>query len=155
MVVLDGEYRNLRFPIGGDEAYLRCVLHDTAGAVCQPVQYGRVRSHELDFDRIFFEHQVVALHLDVGIGIMMRQVTLYLVHVVYQLFGRSEIYNQFAVCQRRVGDAPYQIVASRCTAYGSGDVRHFLACFQVCFYLPEVLNHLCGVIAFGQFIFHI
>ena len=42
LVIFDGQYRYLRFPVGGDKADFRCIFHDGTGAVCQLVQNGRV-----------------------------------------------------------------------------------------------------------------
>ena len=130
-VVLDGEYGYLRFPVGGDEADLRRVFHNVPRAVGQAVQYGRVGTHELRFDRVLLEHQVVAFQVDVSIRITPCQVFLYLIHILYQVVRRGEVYNQFAVRQGRIGDAAHQVVASRRAADRGGDVGNLLACFQV------------------------
>ena len=48
------------------------------------MQHGGIRAHELSFDGVLLEHQVVAFQFHVGIGIMPCQVALYFIHVVYQ-----------------------------------------------------------------------
>ena len=136
LVVLDGEYGYLRFPVGGDEADLWRVFHNVPRTVGQAVQYGRVGTHKLRFDRVLLEHQVVAFQVDVSIRITPCQVFLYLIHILYQVVRRGEVYNQFAVRQGRIGDAAHQVVASRRAADRGGDVGNLLACFQVGFYLP-------------------
>ncbi len=47
LVVFDGQYGYLRFPVGGDEADFRSPFHDGAGAVGQLVQDGRIGTQKL------------------------------------------------------------------------------------------------------------
>ena len=63
------------------------------------LSYGRVGPHELRFDRVLLEHQVVAFQVDVSIRITLCQVFLYLINILYQVVRRGEVYNQFAVRQ--------------------------------------------------------
>ena len=44
LVVLDCQDRNLRLPVGRDQADFRCILHNTPCAVCQTVQDGGIGS---------------------------------------------------------------------------------------------------------------
>ena len=50
---------------------IRAILHNLAGTVCQLMQNSRIRTGKLRFNRIFFEHQIVAVHLYVSIRIML------------------------------------------------------------------------------------
>ena len=85
LVVFYGKYGYLRFPVGGDEAYFRSILHNVPRTVGQLMQYGRIGSHKLCFDGIFLEHQVVTLQFHVGIGVTLCQVVLYFIHIVYKV----------------------------------------------------------------------
>ena len=86
LVIFDGQYRNLRFPVGGDKADFRCIFHDGTGAVCQLVQNGRVGAQELRFYGIFLEHQIVSFQFDVCVRIGLGKVSLDFIYMFYQGF---------------------------------------------------------------------
>ena len=86
---------------------------------------------------------------------MLREVCLDTFHILFQGIGRSEVDDEFAVCQRRIGNASHQVVSSRSSADGSGDVGDFLTGLQVGFYLLQVLRYLLRVRSFGQLVLHV
>ena len=99
LVILHGEDGHIGIPVGGDETHLRRTFHDDAGTVCQAMEYSRVRTQELCLDGVFLEHQVVSFQLHVGIGIMLREVCLNTFHILFQGIGRSEVDDEFTICQ--------------------------------------------------------
>ena len=97
LIVFNRQDGNLRFPVGGNQTDVRAIFHDFPGTVCQLMQHGRVGPGKLRFDRIFLEHQVIAVQFHVGVRIMGRKILLNLCHVVDQCIGRSKVDYQFTV----------------------------------------------------------
>ena len=110
---------------------------------------------ELHLDRVLLEHQVVALQLDVGIGIAIRKRLLDVVDIAFQRLRRLEIDNQLAVRKRRRGDAAHQIVARRRAADRSGHRADLRTALQIAADLLQIGLHAGRIRPLGQFVLHI
>ena len=155
LVIFNGQHGNLRLPVRSYQIYIRTAFHNAAGTVCQLMQNNRVRPRKLCLDRIFLEHQVIAVQFHVGIGVTRRKILLNLGHIIHQCIGRSKVYNQFTVCQRRIGYVTHQIITTGGTTDGSCDMGHFRTSFQIGFNLFQVTCDTGIICSFRQFIFHI
>ena len=155
LVVIHRQNGNRRFPTGSDLRNLGRARHNHSCGIRQPVQYRRIGSGKLHFDRVFFEHDIITLHLDVRVGVTGRKILLNDIHVFHQRFGRFEIDDQFSVRERRRGDTAHQIIPCRRPAHGRNNVPDFGTSLKVRFDFPQVGGNPCGVRTFGQFVFDI
>ena len=86
---------------------------------------------------------------------MRREILLNFGHIIHQVFGRSEVDNQFTIGQRGIGYITYQIITSGRSSYGSRDMRNLRTGFQVSFNLFQVARDTREISSFRQFILHI
>ena len=145
LVVIDDEYRYLGLPVACHHLKRGALLHDGGGLGRQVAQDGRVGTAEFHFNREFLVHQVVAFQPHVGVRIVGVEVRLYFVEKGRQCLGRGVVHYQFSIGQRRVGDAPHEVVPAGRAAYRGRDVGDFAASQQIILYGVQVFSDLCAV----------
>ena len=155
LVVVYLQHGHLWLPVRSYQPYLAALLHYPPCAVSQGVQHGRVRTLELQLDGIFLEHQVVFLYLDVGIGIVPRQVLLHVLYACVQRLGRVEVHYQLTVREGWQGYGPHQVVAPRRASHRSRHVAYVSPFHQILPYRLQVSPHPGAVGSLGQLVFYV